>query len=479
MTRPALITAAVVGLCAALLAGASTAGAATEYFASPDETRTTQDCGTRARACALGVAVRRPTSADDTVVVLAGSYDLADINAGAAPGSEPGQLELVPGTTLSGDLDGPVPTISSAAASGAPTIALTRNTLRWLRVERGGSTGAAITGQGGPANPAVLDRVVVVSSGEFGVSLVGTAALRNSFVTHTGPAGAAIRLDASARPSNPAPQPRALGITARSTVGDALQLVATGNDPQEVTVTNTALAGPVRLSATATSGIAGTLTLKGDRSAYPAGSPIASGPVVQQQTGSVAFSDGMLAADGLPSDGSALIDGGVEVAGLGPVDLAGRPRIVGAAPDIGALERQDRPRSTPSPTPDPGLGGATDPFEAFGPEPDTLAPWLDVTSSVRTLSRKRLAAGLTIKVTTDEPATAKLELLTSTRRKGKTTERVVGSVSARAAAAGELRLKLKIASKRLPKAGTKATLRFTLTDLAGNATSERRTTKIS
>ncbi len=133
MTRPALITAAVVGLCAALLAGASTAGAATEYFASPDETRTTQDCGTRARACALGVAVRRPTSPDDTVVVLAGSYDLADINAGAAPGSEPGQLELVPGTTLSGDLDGPVPTISSAAASGAPTIALTRNTLRWLR----------------------------------------------------------------------------------------------------------------------------------------------------------------------------------------------------------------------------------------------------------------------------------------------------------------------------------------------------------
>ncbi len=102
-----------------------------------------------------------------------------------------------------------------------------------------------------------------------------------------------------------------------------------------------------------------------------------------------------------------------------------------------------------------------------------------MTSSVRTLSRKRLAAGLTIKVTTDEPATAKLELLTSTRRKGKTTERVVGSVSARAAAAGELRLKLKIASKRLPKAGTKATLRFTLTDLAGNATSERRTTKIS
>lgn len=465
---------------AAALALAPAASAATEYFASPDEARTGQDCLTRQKACALGVAVTKPTSGDDTVTVLSGSYDLADINAGAAPGSEPGQLELIAGTTLAGDPDGAMPTISSSALGAAPTVDLTRNTLRWLRIERQGASGAAVSGVGGPANPAFLDRVIVTSSGEFGVALGGTAVLRHAFVIHTGSAGAAIRLDASARPSNANPQPRLLAVTARSAV-DALRVVADGADAQEATVTNSAFAGAVQLSATATSGTPGTLTLKGDRSAYPAGSPSSVGPVSQIQAGSIVFADSMLTPDGLPSDGSPLIDGGLDAPGLGPVDLAGRARLVGASPDIGALERQDRPRPVASPTPaaDPGFGTASDPLDAFGSERDTLQPWLEVLSKVSRLPRSKLAKGQTITVTSDEPVTAKLELLIKTKRKGKTTERAIGTVTIKTTAAGEIRLKLKVAKARVPKAGTKATLRFTLTDLAGNVTTEQRTTKLT
>ncbi len=130
---------------------------------------------------------------------------------------------------------------------------------------------------------------MVASSGALGVSLVGTAALRNTFVALTGSTGAAIRLDASARPANPTPQPRLLGVTARSPV-DALRVETDGVDPQDITITNSVFAGAVRVSATTTSGTAGTLTLRGDRSAYPAGSPVVTGPVAQEQTGSIAFS---------------------------------------------------------------------------------------------------------------------------------------------------------------------------------------------
>ncbi len=61
----------------------------------------------------------------------------------------------------------------------------------------------------------------------------------------------------------------------------------------------------------------------------------------------------MLEPSGLPAAGSALVDAGSAVDGIGGTDLLGNRRIVGAAPDLGALERQDG--AVP-----PGAGPVTD-----------------------------------------------------------------------------------------------------------------------
>ncbi len=93
-----------------------------------------------------------------------------------------------------------------------------------------------------------------------------------------------------------------------------------------------------------------------------------------------------------------------------------------------------------------------------------------MTSKVSKLSRSKLSGkkGLSLTITTDEPATAKVELVTKRTVKGKVKETTVASAQATSTAAGPITLKLKIKKSRLPKAGTKATLRFTATDAAGN-----------
>jgi hypothetical protein len=100
--------------------------------------------------------------------------------------------------------------------------------------------------------------------------------------------------------------------------------------------------------------------------------------------------DPQLDADGLPLAGSPTIDAGVTDALLGATDLAGCPRTVGSAPDIGAYEfttgacasasseeppAAPEPTATPTPTPTPTATptpvAPTTPAPA--PAPDTEA----------------------------------------------------------------------------------------------------------
>ncbi|MBJ7472408.1 MAG: hypothetical protein JHD16_13965, partial [Solirubrobacteraceae bacterium] len=468
-------------------AAAPATARAEDYFATPDETRTTQGCLTPATACALGVAMAKfgPAAIGAHSVTLApGTYDLADINAGATPGAEPGRLVVPAGATVAGKDDAPAPTITSDAAGTVETVRATGGILRNLRVQRTGSTsGAALRGLGLNVGdlPLLIDRVTVDSSGETGIETRGTVLLRSSLVTHTGPAGSAIRLDLTPGTGFATPAPRALGVTALSTNGTGLDAVldapsATGYDLTNVLVSSWA---------TRANDPGGSIAATSDRVATMR-APTTSGAVTTTAV-SAPLSVGSSAIDaaGLPVPGSPLVDAGVDVALIGTTDLAGGKRITGSAPDIGALERQDGtpPRGANAPAPLPPVIDDFGPItgDGFGDLADTLEPWITLVSKVGKLSRSKLSSksGLTVKITTDEPAAAKLELVIKVKSKGKSKDKVVGTAEAKVAAAGEIQLKLKIKKSKVPKKGTKATLRFTLTDAAGNVGRLSEPTKLS
>lgn len=476
----------IVSAAAVLAAALPSSAAAEDWFATIDETRTTQLCKSPATACALGVVMAKATALD-TVTLGPGTYDLADVNAGAAVGSEPGRLVIPPRVTVFGNPDSAPPTIRLDTATDQPAVRVgAGGELRWAKVERTGSaTAPAVLAIGAqtPDLPSLVDHVTVTSTGAAaGLTTVGVVNVRNSLVSHTGVAGTgAIDLDVSATANAATPQPRLVGVTALAAGGaDALRVHADGDAAQQASITNTVLAGGVALVATRTGGGApGTVTLNARNFAYPGPAPAVTGPATLAATATpVAFVPAMLDSGSLPVAGSALVDAGVDLepAVRGATDLAGGKRVTGAAPDIGALERQDGTTPGTGTPIDAPLPPITDDWatisggDGFGDLPDTLEPWVTIVSNVKKLSRTKLSgkSGLTLKVTTDEPATAKVELVVKTKSKGKTVERVLGTATAKATAAGEISMKLKVRKTKLPKKGTKATLRVTLTDGAGN-----------
>lgn len=478
---------AVAMVVAVASAGAAAPANAADWFAVPDESRTAQTCRTAAQACALGVAVEKLASGEAHTLTLApGTYDLADIDAGA--GADPGVLILPPRVTLLGAQGQPAPVIRSDAPSTLPTVRISpASELRGVAIVRTGSAAAPAVRAAGtqtPDAPATIDHVRVDSSGAAGVATSGVVRLRSVLIAHTGGAGtAAIDVNVSAVDRAPTPAPVLLGVTAlASGGGDALDVHADGEAAQQASAANSVFSGAVAVRAERSAGgVPGQVTLVARNVAWPAAPTLSAGGAVDLGgTVPVAFTAGMLEPSGLPVAGSPLVDAGAVVEQIGGTDLAGGKRVVGAAPDLGALERQDGAPAAP------GASTATDDWgtDAGGWDDalaDTLEPWITVTSKVSKLSRSKLAGskGLTLTITTDEAATAKVELITTSKVKGKTKEKVIASAQAKSTAAGAITLKLKIKRSKLPKAGTKATLRFTATDAAGNVGRESAPTKLS
>ncbi len=473
---PAERRAGVAALVGALLGLPAVAGAATEYHASPDQTRTTQSCLTPATSCALGVAIANVAPAaigTYTVTLGPGTYDLADINAGAAPGAEPGRLVVPGGATLAGADDRPAPVIVSDAAGSIEAVRAIGGVLRNLTVQRTGSeTGVAVraTGLTTPRVPLLLDRISAVSSGAAGVEAQGTVLLRNSMISHTGPGGSALVLDLTPGGSFSTPAPRASGVTALSTGGTGLDVVQHAASAGTYDLVNVLSSSWNNRVTDPGGSIAASVNAVAVMNAPATTGAVTITPVKPVLTVAPTAID----PAGLPAVGSPLLDAGATVDGIGATDLLGGKRITGAAPDIGALERQDGVAppgdGTGAPPPTPVDDWGTLIGDGFGGDdfPDTLEPWVTVTSKVSKLARSKLLKGFTIKITTDEAAAAKVELVVKTKSKGKTKEKTVGSAEAKATAPGEIKLKLKVKASKAPKKGTKATLRFSLTDAAGN-----------
>jgi hypothetical protein len=170
--------------------------------------------------------------------------------------------------------------------------------------------------------------------------------------------------------------------------------------------------------------------------------------------------DPMLSADGHLLPGSPLIDAGTTAGFLAgdaedTMDVDREPRLLGAAPDVGADE-------LPPPPPPPGGDG-----------PDVTAPAM---SSLRVPKRFRsrcpkpkprgCRAGMTLKVTLSEAATVELLFKRIARRRAKGSARPLRARLAAKAGANRLRFSGRI--RRRPLRRGRYRLSITAVDAAGN-----------
>jgi hypothetical protein len=483
---------------------------AIEVFASPDETRTTQDCLTEATACALGRAITvwdppisgppfppTPPYGTQILTLLPGRYDNADRTAGGGSSS----IFVPRGRVIQGKSGAERPVLAIGDPGfDRPVIDLgSGGIVRDLDIDATAQSGidangidASISSTG--ESPAVIERVRVTSNARpsddtsFGLRLEEVSRAVNVDIDHRAAKGAAISMSAI---QTSFVAPRISGVTATSTSAVAVA-VSAGFNSQPGTlrlgITNAVLRGATDLVAHSdffsSAPPPGTptpleLTLKNSavRAASRtiggpvAGSPGTPGTVTLIETGTVDTADLGLAADRVPTAGSPLINAGTADADLGATDLLGKARTVGPLPDIGAYEFATPPAPAPTPTP-----------AAQQPARDIVGPVLAFTGKGKTLKRSKLSKGkgLAIPATTSEAfTTGKLDLLTRTKRKGKTTEKILASTPIKSGAAGPLALKLKAKASKLGKGKVKAILRLTLTDTAGNTTTLERAVTIS
>ncbi len=500
---------------------------AVEVFASPDEARTTEDCLTEATACALGKALtvwdpptpfppvlplpKPPAPGEQVLTLLPGTYTATDLVAAGGP-FPANNLDVPRGAILRGKpgAERPVLAIGDPGFSD-PTIEVTSGgVVRDLVIDATSFLGIDARGLDATLSsigtiPATIERVRLFSkarpaeSESYGVSLSSNAIAANIDIDHTAAQGAALALSLQS-PSFAGP--KAVGITATSVSAAALSATGGGEGlatPLRATVANSILRGNTtdvvaQSSFFSSSPPPGTptpieLTLRNNAIRAAARSLLGPGTVTLIESGTVDSAELGLDGDGIPTAGSPLVDRGLTDPDLGSADVLGAARAVGAAPDIGAYERQTAlpaaPTPTPTPTP-PGNGSAplagVEPRPGAAPALDVTAPAVAFTGKARGLKRRALRAtkGAVITATINEAITGgKLELLTRTSRRGRTTERILVSAAIAATPAGPLAIALKGKTSKLGAGKRNAILRLTVVDAAGNATTIERTITLS
>lgn len=502
------VTAAGVAATIGLAVGAAPAHA-TDYFATTDNTATTQDCLTEATACALGKAGAIPPAvplADQavgvhTLTLLPGTYDTTDFDAGA-PIAAGGRFDVERGLTVQGKPGAPAPTIDVTATSPSfPGIKMDNGgILRHLKVIRN-SAGYAATASGFGAQTGVagavatVDRVQIevntpaLATNGGGLGLGDFSVLSNSFIDQRGGVEDTVQAVDVRLEGEPNPNPRIFGATLRSATGAALFVsgAPTGMSAT-VQVRNTVLSGHVDIDAQAPGSPVSPLTVEMHHSAWRNAPPttIATGPTIIDAKTAAIGGDLKLDGGGKPLEGSPLIDAGAAFAELGSLDLDGNARLQGTAPDVGAFEAGG---TTPPPsggdTPGAGTPGGSNPAPISIPAPpvDKVGPVATVTTP-KTIKRAKLTKGkgLSFSVKLDEPVvTGKLELLEITKAKGKrpAKEKVLATAT-RTGTGTTLVFTLKAKTSKVGTKGKrKLTLRFTLVDAAGNKTLVERPVTLS
>lgn len=457
----------IAWLAATLIAGtgvaASAASAATRYVAVGGVASGT--CAAPASPCTPAYALTAAADGD-RVLIAPGTYVL--------PASQPAVSKDI---TVGGDPALPRPVLLSSGGGPSDWVlwvlgsATQRPVLQHVDIRQVGTLGYALL-LGGQSTVTVQDVTVSSTANAPVVLATGNGVLRDSVV----------RAAAGSVAISGPPTANSLDLRNVTAFGGSVGLsCATGAfsaaSPATVTVRNSILLGTsAGIRASGNDATRKCLVLV-DHSNFATADAQINGLIDQSgggnQTAPPAFVD-VVGGDVRPLPGSPTIDGGVADPLNGPTDPDGRPRTLGSAPDIGAFEYAPPPTPTPTPTPAPA-GPAAPTVATSTQAPDATAPSIILAGVPRSVRASALRRGISVRVTTSEPARLGATL-TTRRAKLRGKKKTVQLASATLPqGTGTRILKLRASTR----GGTRVTLTVTATDAAGNAAALTRTVRIT
>jgi hypothetical protein len=301
-----------------LLAGPSSANAARRYATLAGST-ISPDCAVT-DPCRIDRAVNRAGDGDE-VIVGPGNYKL---DAVLKPDAE---------IDLHGDVDHAWPKIVAPASLGGPLLTFKAGTLSHLSLNTSVKDHEALVMNGGVADGIELD-AAYGTAGTIVASNAGTV-LRNSVARTTDSRGKSFALALAKHGGSAHAELR--NVTAMAVAGSATGIRCDADGPASlVNVLVRGKAADITASGPCTAAFS---NFRPDFSSGVA-------PGTGNQSGEPIFADG----DYRPAAGSPTIDAGALDALASSPDPDGRPRTLGAAPDIGAYEYAPPPPGKSSPT---------------------------------------------------------------------------------------------------------------------------------
>jgi hypothetical protein len=289
---------------------------------------------TQEKPCALREAVSG-AKAGDEVIVTSGTYEVTPPAISAPPATN---------VQIHGDQSGPMPKIS--AGFGGPVFTLTQagDSLSYLEIENNANGGEAVVCFGSR-----LERLKarIVGMGATGVFMASDCTVRNSLFRVEGGASHGL-LGAEGTSGNTAASAR--NVTVIASGSNSTGAVSEYNEGAEGSFTlelvNSILQGTEQ-DLEAITGSKGPGNISVTHSNFDTSKPVGEKAKVidggGNQTAPPLFVDAEN-RDYREAAGSPTIDAGI-AGELGPLDLAGNPRTLGAAPDIGAYEALSLPKA--------------------------------------------------------------------------------------------------------------------------------------
>jgi hypothetical protein len=310
------------------LAPAAYAG---QRYASPAGTGT--EC-TQEKPCELKEAVGA-AKAGDEVIITAGTYVLT------LPLPAPGFTNV----QIHGDTNGPMPRVTGSFSGPAFSSFQTGDSLSYVEIEDDANGGAGVNCTAGRIERI---RVRVVGAGGAGAYMQSDCTVRNSLFSVEGTFSYGLR-GAPSGPSDTSASAR--NVTAIASGSNSTGVSAEYNEGGKGSFTLelvNSIAQGTGQDLKTQSGVNGPGNIAVNHSNFDTSKPEGESKVIDgggNQTAPPLFVDAEK-GDYREAAGSPTIDAGI-AGELGPLDLAGNLRVLGAAPDIGAYELVPLPKALP------------------------------------------------------------------------------------------------------------------------------------